>query len=146
MLTGKSPRALYDLAVAQEPNFGKLGVEPDGKLHALDGKALGLPLELFAGIGEHAIVVATGDRALGEKALGYTAGAKSPLLAMSMDYGRFLELTSQLEQLTSGGYADPTASMTADFNRGIAALYGRTVFTVDASDRGLRMWGSMELK
>jgi hypothetical protein len=145
LVAHKAPKTLFDFMVAQEPSFGQLGIKADGKMHAIDTRALGTPFPLHGGIGTHALVVSAGDAALGDKALAFAPAGKSPLLALTMDYGKVMALMSELERLTSG-IDDPMAAASADLNAKLAALYGRSEFTVDASDKGVRVFGTIDLK
>jgi hypothetical protein len=141
MLTAADPKALFE-AISDEARLGKLGIKADGKLHAVDIPSSFVPFEIHAGVGDSAIVVTAGERGkkLGDKALGYSGGGKAPFLAMAMDYGRFLEMTTQL-----GSALDPDP-VTRELNEALAGMFGRAVMTIDATDQGLAWWFSMELK
>ena len=145
LVSHKAPKTLFDFMIAQEPNFGRLGVAADGKMHAVDLKSEGVPFPIHAGVGAHGLVVSVGDQALGDKALAFAPAGKSPLLAITMDYGKFMELVNKLQNL-GGGYDDPMLASQAGLDAKLAALYGRSDMTLDVNDKGLRFFGTIEMK
>lgn len=143
MMTAADPKGVLDEILGGAPRFVRnLGIKADGKLHEIEIPGGFLPFEVHAGVGDAALVVTAGARGkkLGDKALGYSGGTAAPFLAGSIDYGKLLELTTQLGG-TSGGDA-----VERELNEAMAKLLGRTTFTIDASDHGLAWWFSMELK
>ena len=118
------------------PSFGEL-LAADGKLHALDRKQLGLPLEAHAGVGDATLVLGAGEggKQLAGKALGYRGGAKAPLFVATLDYGKLLTIAAQLSE------GDERA-----MNQALAKLFGRAEFSLDATDAGLAAWMSFELR
>jgi len=122
----------------------------DGALHPIAVPGIQLPAELVGGIGARALVLAIGARArtVATTALASPAGGTAPLVAMAYDYGKVLALQAAFGRLAGRlGGGDTTASdAEASLNEGLAGLYGRASFAADVTDKGVVMWGTIELK
>lgn len=136
MVSVSDGKAVLDALAAEAPPIADFDLKANGKLHELDLQKFGLPFNVYGGIGEHALVAAAGSRGKrqAEDVLSASGDAKSPFLAATMDTGRLMELQAQL---------DPA---TRDLNESMADLFGRTTFTLDATDAGLALWMSGEMK
>ncbi len=146
LLAADKPAALLEMLAQGLP----ISVPADGKLHPIAVPGVQLPGELVGGIGAKALVLAMGARArtVATTALTAPAGGTAPLLAMAYDYGRVLALQAAFGRLVGRlGGEDTTASdAEASLNEGLAALYGRASFAADVTDKGVVMWGTIELK
>ncbi|HMG56691.1 MAG TPA: hypothetical protein VK601_24490, partial [Kofleriaceae bacterium] len=141
-----SPDAKALFAKLQElvPPLKSFAIPVDGKLHDIGGVQLPLPFPVSAGVGDKAIVIASGDKraAVGDKLLAARAVGKAPLFAMSYDATKLIELEmkamgmsdAQLDQLGGGAF------------KTMRNLLGRVGGTFDVTDAGLAMWGSVEIK
>ena len=131
---GSAP-ALYAELVRELPMLGKLGIAADGTLHEIAAPfPLPFPLQLYAGVGPHALVIAAGPRShdIAQRALAGHA-AKAPLFVASYDYPRLFALAAALS---------PVGSETDAFTR----MLGRATMTMDIDDRGLAIWSDIELR
>lgn len=147
MLTSTAAKELYDFAKDQAPPIDKLGITADGKLNKLAIPGGFIPFDVFAGVGDKAIVIAAGDkgRALGEKGMNGTANGKAPFLVATYDYGRFAELQAELQKMNSYGDDDEDKDL-QDLQKSISKLFDRGSFSVDVNDKGLVMWGALDMK
>lgn len=141
MVTATSGKALFDDLKGMLP-LDQIGLTTDGKLHELSIPASMVPGEVVAGVGDKAIVFATGakGRALAERGLHGTASGPSPFLVMTYDYGRLLQLQAQMAAMGGGDPDD------AELIKSMAEVLGRASMTVDANDKGLVMWSALDLK
>jgi hypothetical protein len=141
MVTATSGKALLDDLKGLLP-LDQLGLTADGKLNKLAIPAGFVPGDVLAGVGDKAIVFATGakGRELAERGLHGTASGPSPFLVMTYDYGRLLQLQSQIAAMSGG---DPEE---AEMIKSMAAVLGRASMTVDATDKGVVMWSALDLK
>lgn len=147
MVTASSAKALFDFAKSQAPPISQMGISADGKLNKLSVPAGMIPFDVYAGVGEKAIVMAAGDkgRSLGEKGMNGSANGKAPFLVATYDYGRFAELQAELEKMNR--YDDgPEDKDMADLQKSISKLFDRGSFSVDVNDKGLVMWGALDMK
>ena len=138
MITAQSGKKLYDSLVAMVPTIGQLGIKADGSLHKAD-MPIPLPFEFFTGVGDHAIVIASGDKGkrLAEKALTAQPSGKVPLFVASYDYGALMGLQKKLGSMF-GSPTDPADAM--------GDVFGRASFSCDVNDHGLMLWGNLEMK
>jgi hypothetical protein len=146
------PRAVEGVAMIAAPDARsvlaalgdklRVSVAADGKLHPIQLAELGLPFELHGGVGAQAIVVAAGARGKqqAEKVLAASANDKAPLLAAKLDLAKLMELQRRLDP------SDPSGRGLADLDGATAALFGRMMFHIDATDAGLALWMSGDLK
>jgi len=143
-LTSTNAQALWGQLEAAEPKLGKLGIRADGRVHAVTG--LGVPFPIHGGVGERAIVLGIGTKGkpLAESAIGTRATTNAPFMVMTYDYGKFLELQSQVSLLVSG--ADPLQEVERKLNEGLATLFGRAAASLDVGTHGLAFWGTIEMK
>ncbi|MBS1119142.1 MAG: hypothetical protein H6Q90_1370 [Deltaproteobacteria bacterium] len=127
------------------PPLQQLGLETDGKLHKLGGGMLPIPFDVYAGVGDKAVVVGVGNKGqkLAEKMIDAPSGGKSPFLVMSYDYGKFVELRAQM--LPDFGDAED-GGLDKQASDDLSKLFGRATVSIDVNDKGLVMWGSMEMK
>ena len=137
LLAATDAKAVFEALGEAAPPLRMLDLAADGKLHDLELTKLGVPFDVRGGVGGRAIVVAAGDRGVrqAEQALAATAGDPGPFLAAPMDLRRLMELQAKI---------DPAAARA--FDSGMLELFGRMTFSVDATDAGLAMWMSGELK
>ena len=141
MASVRSGKAAFAAAKEELPLLEELGLKADGELRPI-GDFLPIPFELSGGIGERAMVFATGTpgRKLARRVLeARPGGDKAPFLVASYDYGKLVELRTQL-----GGLLEAEAG--ADLDAGMANMFGRAAASIDVGDKGLVMWGSVELK
>jgi hypothetical protein len=140
MVTATSGKKLFDAMSGQVRELKKLGIEADGSLHKLD-VPLPMPFDIYAGVGDHALVLAAGDKGkhLADKAMSAQGGGKVPLLVASYDYGEVVKLQAKLGRM-AGGDKDSAALDE------MAKALGRASFSVDINDQGLVMWGDIEMK
>jgi hypothetical protein len=141
MVTATSGKALFDDLKGLLP-LDQIGLTADGKLHELAIPSGVVPGAVVAGVGDKAIVFATGakGRALAERGLHGTASGPSPFLVMTYDYGRLLQLQSQMAAMRGGAPED------AELIKSMAAVLGRASMTVDANDKGVVVWSALDLK
>jgi hypothetical protein len=137
LLAAADAKAAFEALADAAPPLRALGLATDGKLHDIELTRFGLPFDIRGGVGERAIVIASGSRGArqAEAAMTASAGAAAPFLAGAMDMRKLMELQAQI---------DPAAARALD--DGMADLIGRVTFSVDATDAGLAMWMSGELK
>lgn len=137
LLAASDAKGVFEAISQQAPPVGQLGPKADGRLHALELKQLGLPFDVHAGVGEQAIVVAAGSRGKqrADKAIDASGGGKAPFFAGTFDVGKLMELQAQLG-----------ASATPDIDMSMAKMFGRMTFSIDATDAGLAIWASGDLK
>jgi hypothetical protein len=116
----------------------------DGSVHPVTG--LPVPFPIHAGVGDRAIVVGVGTKgkSLATSGLQARASGKVPFLAMTYDYGKFLELQAQLTRLNGG--ADSLQQMQQQLAASLAKLFGRADATFDVGTHGLAFWGTIEMK
>jgi hypothetical protein len=147
VLAAPNAKALFETLVKQVPQLAQLGVAPDGKLHDLPTGAVPAPWPVAAAVADNRVVIAFGERRtkLGEQMLAAPT-APAPLLAMSYDYGKLLELALAVQPPDLEN-ADPLAAgaMTS-FIRAMRSVFGRATLTIDVTDAGVATWGSLELK
>jgi len=138
MITAQSGKKLYDSLVAAIPTMGQLGIKADGSLHKAE-MPIPLPFEFFTGVGDHAIVIASGEKGkrLAEKALTAQPSGKVPLFVASYDYGQLMALQKKLGSMF-GSPTDPADAM--------GEVFGRASFSCDVNDHGLMLWGNLEMK
>lgn len=134
--TTDAPR-LFGVLTAALPFLSALGVTADNALHEL---RLPVPFPVFAGVGDHAIVIATGEsqRERAEATLADTTPRQVPLLIMMYDYSRLVDL-----QNAFGLFSDPVQ---AELNERMARVFGRANVILDIAADGLSMWSVIELK
>jgi hypothetical protein len=139
VVAAKSGKGLFDAAKAAAPPIAQLGIEADGSLHKLS-IPMHLPFDVFAGVGDHAIVVAAGDKSkhAADEVMKASGGGKTPLAVMSYDLGRFMELQAKLG---GGGMFSPQGMGNVDFSK-----LGRATMSVDVDGHGLAMWVTFDLK
>jgi hypothetical protein len=127
--------ALFHTLVMALPMIGSLGIDLDGAIHEF-GRGL-TPFGLFAGVSEHMIIVATGDKdgVLAERVITEKADVDVPLFTMSYDYGRLVELTQML------GLPSKHEALEREF----AKMFGRSTLTLDVGDDGLVLWSTIGL-
>jgi hypothetical protein len=145
VLATSDAKALFQTLVDQFPELAKLGIAPDGKLHDLPAGAVPAPWPVAAAVATNRVVIAIGERrtALGEQMLAAPA-ATAPLLAMTYDYGKLLEL------MLSGGPPDQTDPLFAGFAtslvRAMRNVFGRSSITIDVTSAGVATWAAIELR
>ena len=147
VLATSDARALFQTLVEQFPELAKLGIAPDGKLHDVPAGAVPAPWPVAAAVASNRVVIAIGERrtALGEQMLAAPA-ATAPLLAMTYDYGKLLELALPAEP-SDLGQADPLiAGFATSLVRAMRGVFGRSTVTIDVTDAGVAMWASVELR
>jgi len=140
-------KELYDALLKEQPMLDRLGLKSDGSLHAIGDGMLPLDFDIFGGVGDRSLVIAAGSKgkAMGNKVLDAKgSGVKAPLFAATYDYGRFLKLQQQLS--STRGFDDDLDNAQAKFSDKVSQLFGRMTATVDVTDKGLTMWGSLEIK
>jgi hypothetical protein len=144
LLSAGDAKGLVEALMKQAPPLRQMGIESDGKLHKVGGGMLPVPFDVFAGVGDHAVVLAVGDKgkALAEKTIDASGGGKVPFLAASYDYGKFLELRAKMVGLGGGLDDDADQKMNDD----LAKIFGRASVSLDITDKGLGMWGSIDMK
>jgi hypothetical protein len=122
--------------LARLPPLAGAGLEQDGALHKLT-LPLPVPYDVFGAVGDHAIVVATGEpsKALAAKVLAAGSG-DAPLFTMSYDLGRFMALQAEMV----AAFGEPAAKG-PDFTK-----FGRGAVTLDVDPHGLAIWGTLELR
>jgi hypothetical protein len=137
LIAASDAKAVFEAIAEEAPPVRQLGPKADGKLHGIEKAKLGLPFDVHAGIGAQALVVAAGARGKrrAEKALGASGGGKAPFLAGTLDLGKLMALQAQLG-----------ASVTPDLDADMAKMFGRMTFSLDATDAGLALWASGDLK
>ena len=137
LLAAADAKATFEALAGAAPPVRALDLAADGKLHTIELTKFGLPFDIRGGVGERTIVLAAGDRGAkqAKAALSASAGGPAPFLAGAMDMRKLMELQAKL---------DPAAARALD--NGMADLLGRVTFSVDATDAGLAMWMSGELK
>lgn len=139
MIGSRDAKGMFEALSDELPPVAAVGIEPDGKLHTVELTKFGLPFDVRAGVGKEVIAVSSGSRGKkrAEKALGATAGSSVPLLAGTFDMGKLSELQAQLAS---------SSQLEREYNEALAQLFGRTTFTMDATDAGLEIWFSAEIK
>jgi hypothetical protein len=144
LLASPDARALFDKALVLAPPLKDLGVAADGKLHDLAKDKLPAPFPVAAGVGDKLIVLTAGSqrRALAEKLIGSHGGGKAPLLAMSYDFARLIDLEMQGMGLKAA-LRDPAMRAMFDSMRNV---FGRVSGSMDVTGQGLAFWGTLELK
>lgn len=138
MITAVSGKRLFDSFMAASPGMDKMGVTADGSLHKVE-IPIPLPVEIQAGVGDHALVIAAGDKGkkLAEKGMSAKPSGKVPLFVASYDYGQLMRLQQGIMK-SFGGPTDPAAAM--------GDVLGRASFSLDVNDNGLMFWGNIEMK
>jgi hypothetical protein len=146
VLATSDAKALFQTLIQQFPELAKLGVAPDGKLHDLPAGAVPAPWPVAAAVADNRVVIAIGERrtALGEQMLAAPA-APAPLLAMSYDYGKLLELAMSAAP-PDRDQSDPLAKLMPNFIRAMQSVFGRSMLTTDVTDAGVATWATIELK
>ncbi len=137
--TTDAPKLFATLTAAM-PFLSAFGLTADNALHEIGAGRLPVPFPVFAGVGDHAIVVATGEamRERAEATLADTRPRQVPLLVMMYDYGRFLVVQKALGLLD-----DPVK---AELYERMARVFGRANMTIDIAADGLSMWTAIEEK
>jgi hypothetical protein len=135
-------KGLFDEAIAKQPKLGQFGIQADGHLHELPRDKLPIPFAVNVGVGDHTFAAAIGDKGkdLGERMMNVSGGGKAPFIAMTYDYGRLIQLSTQMKRMK--GTVDPSD----DMNAAMADLFSRGSMTLDTSDKGLVIWASLEMK
>lgn len=143
-VTSTDAKTLFGQLQAQQPELAKLGIKTDGRFHPVSG--IPVPFPIHGGVGDRAIVVAIGTtgKSLGEPIIAARATGKAPFLLMSYDYGKFLEVQSQMSLLVGG--ADPLQEAERALNVGLAKLFGRAAASLDAGRHGVTFWATIEMK
>jgi hypothetical protein len=138
MITAVSAKSLYDSAVNMVPTIGQLGIKTDGSLSKINMPIPILPVDVYGGVGDHAIVFAAGDKGkkLAEKTMSAKPSGKVPLFVASYDYGQLMKLQKKLMG-AFGQPQDPDA---------MTDVLGRASFSLDLNDKGLMLWGNIEMK
>jgi hypothetical protein len=147
VLATPDAKALFQKLVEQFPDLAKLGIAPDGKLHDLPAGAVPAPWPVAAAVADNRVVIAVGERrtALGEQMLAAPA-ATAPLLAMTYDYGKLLELALAAEPPDLDKTDPLFAGFATNLVRAMRGVFGRSTVTIDVTDAGVAMWASVELK
>lgn len=147
LVASRDGRALFDKLAAMQAEIKSLGIVSDGKLHDIQ-LPMPLPFVVSVGVGDRALVATTGaaSRQSAERLLAAHGGGKVPLLAMSYDVGRFLDLTMHSDGMRQASSADPALAATMQTMDKIAAVFGRTAGAIDVTDHGLALWSTVELK
>ena len=143
-VTSANAKTLFEQLQALQPEISKLGIKTDGRFHPMSG--IPVPFPIHGGVGDRAIVFTWGTQGkiLGEAVIAARAIGKAPFLLMSYDYGKFLELQSEVSRLVSG--SDSMQELERTLNEGLAKLFGRAAVSVDAGRHGLALWGTIEMK
>lgn len=147
MVTSTAAKELYDLAKGILPEDpAKYGLLADGKLHELKIPGGIIPFAVFGGVGDKAFVGAIGDKgkALAERGLHGTANGKAPFFVATYDYGRLMELQTSFADLA--GDDDPELKAVRDMQLAIAKMFDRATMSVDVNDKGIVMWGAIDMK
>jgi hypothetical protein len=147
VLATSDAKALFQTLVKQFPDLAKLGIAPDGKLHDLPAGAVPAPWPVAAAVADNRVVIAVGERrmALGEQMLAAPA-ASAPLLAMTYDYGKLLELALAAEPPDLDKTDPLVAGFATNFIRAMRNVFGRSTVTIDVTDAGVATWAAIELK
>lgn len=143
MASVRSGKAAFAAAKAELPLLEELGLKTDGELRPI-GDLLPIPFDVFGGIGERSMVFAVGTagRKLARRVLEAKGGGdKAPFMVASYDYGQLVTLRGQL-----GGLLEAESDAEAELDAGLANMFGRAAGSIDIGDKGLVMWGSVELK
>ncbi len=151
LLAANDAKTVVEAMMKEAPPLRQMGLETDGKLHQLGGGMLPIPFEVYGGVGDKAVVVGVGNkgRKLADKMIDASGGGKVPFLVMSYDYGKFFALRSQLTQgmmMGAGAEEDATLALDKQMNDELAKIFGRTTVSFDVNDKGLVMWGSVEMR
>lgn len=148
MLAVSDAKAVLDSMSAELALLGGLQLKPDGKLRALELGMLPLPFEVHGGVGERALAVAVGSRGKrrAERAITASGDGPAPFLAGTLDMSKLTELQARLATILADDDADPADAVTRDVDSALSSMIGRATFSVDATDAGLGMWFSGELK
>jgi hypothetical protein len=143
LIASSDARALFGKAIELEPMVKSLGIELDGKLHALH-----VPVPIFTapavGVGDHVIVVTAGNRQRGDgdRLIAAQGGGKAPLLVATYDFPKLMDFTAQAGGLDRQIRDPELRAFMASFNDMLGNFSG----SLDVTDRGLAMWSSIELK
>jgi hypothetical protein len=139
MFSTSDGKASFEAFADELPPIHELGVKADGKLHAIELTKFGLPFDVHGGVGQEVLAVSVGSRGKrrAEKALAQTGGGKAPFFAGTFDMTKLLELQRRF---------DSSSDLTRDLDDAMAELFGRTTLTIDATDAGLAIWYSTEIK
>lgn len=139
MVSTTDGKASLEALADELPPIHELGVKADGKLHAVELTKFGLPFDVHGGVGQEVLAVSAGSRGKrrAEKALAQTGGGKAPFFAGTFDMTKLIELQRRF---------DPSTDLSRDLDDAMSQFFGRTTFTVDATDAGLAIWYSTELK
>lgn len=140
MIAATDATKLFATLTAALPVLSVFGLTADSALHEIGAGRLPVPFPVFAGVGDHAIVIATGEaqRERAEATLADTTPRQVPLLVMMYDYARFLDVQNAL-----GLISDPVQ---AELYERMAQNFGRANVTLDVGADGLSMWTVIELK
>lgn len=143
-VTSTDAKALFGQLQAQQSEIAKLGIKTDGRFHPVSG--IPVPFPIHGGVGDRAVVVAIGTsgKSLGEPIIAARATGKAPFLLMSYDYGKFLEVQSQMSLLVGG--ASPQQEAERKLNEGLGKLFGRAAASLDAGRHGVTFWATIEMK
>jgi hypothetical protein len=113
-----------------------------GSLHEIGAGKLPVPFKMYGGVGDRAMVVGAGDKGkkLADRLIDVKGtGGKAPLFAMTYDYGKLIELVDKLDRHRDDDFGD-------QLNMAFAKLFGRSVMTVDVTDKGVALWGSLDMR
>ncbi|MGE3454579.1 MAG: hypothetical protein AB7O24_05660 [Kofleriaceae bacterium] len=146
LATGTSGKQILDSAMRLVPMGSSLGIVADGKLNQLK-PMMPIPFDVYAGVSERSVVIAVGDRdrALAEKAMAAKDTSPVPLLTMTYDYQKFVELQRMFDDDDDD---DDDGDKTAEREASIEMMkhFGRADLTVDVSTYGVGFWMSLEMK
>jgi hypothetical protein len=143
LLASSDARALFGKIVERVPPLARFRLVHDSKLHDLAVAAAPYPMAM--GIGERAIVVSAGTkrREDAERLLAARGAERAPLLAVTLDLHRLLELG--IRNNREGFVYKNDEVKLATFN-GLRAIVGRAWGSLDVTDRGLALWTTFELR
>lgn len=138
VVTSTDANQLFTAMMSLQPAMAAFGFTADGALHELNTALLKLPFSIYAGVSDHALVLASGsaEQTRATAALADTSARPIPLVVMTYDYDKFIELERAFGLLT-----DSEATVQAR-----SKIFGRGTFTVDVDADGLAMWSKIDLK
>jgi hypothetical protein len=138
VVTSTDAQQLFTAMMSLSSGMAAFGLTADGALHELNTALFNLPFSIYAGVSDHALVLASGapEQARATAALADATPRATPLLLMTYDYVKFVEIERAFGLLTEH---ESTVSARAK-------LFGRGTFTVDVGSDGLVMWSKIDLK
>jgi len=148
-LTGTAPAAVLDLV----EQLGVPAIPRDGKLHELAG--LPMPFPVQAGVGAHALVVATGPQgaALGAQVLAATPRGRAPLFVVNYDSATWERVQREVDrrkeaEAATDEEAEPPLpeELERQLDEAHGQLYGRMRGTLTVAKPGLTVTWSTELR